>query len=492
LRSAGAAFLLSTIVAAILTPIIRRLAIRNGLLDHAIEARKIHGKPIPRLGGIAIVAAFYVPLIGMAIYATAVGQLFYAQMKSAAALMVGGLVIACLGVWDDVRGTGAAKKFAVQIALAVVLYFLGYRIDQIATPFGHPVSLGFLALPFTVLWVVGVINALNLIDGMDGLASGVALFAVGATFLIAFYRNDPLMMLLMACLGGGVLGFLFYNFNPASIFMGDTGSMFLGVILALSSIRTSQKSSTAVAILVPIVGLGLPIADTLAAIVRRAMSGRPLFRADKEHIHHRLLELGLSQRKAVLVLYVACVVLAGTALLLTFASSAQAALILAVLGLAFIVSMRRLGMLQFERAGEALERRRRNTRLRQAVRVARRQLTGGSGPEAVWQVVQSLQEPLDVTVVSLTINGARDVAVRHFATAPVPEDASGYCRVFEVQDDHQCLGELRLWWTDGRMKLDRDDEIGIELLCEYLADALAPAVEDVPHSRSKVRPAVRV
>jgi hypothetical protein len=149
-------------------------------------------------------------------------------------------------------------------------------------------------------------------------------------------------------------------------------------------------------------------------------------------------------------------------------------------------------MLQFERAGEALERRRRNSRLRQAIRAARRQLATSNGPEAVWQVVQALGEPLEVIVLSLSIKASHEVATRHFATAPIPEDASGYCRVFDILDEDQSLGELRLWWTDGRMKLDRDDEIGIELLCEYLADALRPTVEGVSHSPSKVRPAVRV
>jgi Glycosyl transferase family 4 len=163
-------------------------------------------------------------------------------------------------------------------------------------------ALGILALPFTVLWIVGVINAINLIDGLDGLdglAGGVALFVVATSFILAFSRHDVLVSLAMASLGGAVLGFLIFNFNPASIFMGDTGSMFLGFVLAAIAVKTSTKSGTTVAMLVPVIALGLPITDTLLARIRRAVLGRSLFDADKEHIHHRLMSrLGLRQWRA--------------------------------------------------------------------------------------------------------------------------------------------------------------------------------------------------
>ena len=173
--------------------------------------------------------------------------------------------------------------------MAGLLYKLGFRIDAIANPFGEPIALGWASLPFTMFWIVGVINALNLIDGLDGLAGGVALVAVITTFLVSLQRGHPLMMLFSAALAGAIVGFLFYNFNPASIFMGDTGSMFLGFVLAATAIQTNQKASTAVAVLIPAIALGLPIMDTLLAIGRRAVRGRPLFQADKEHIHHRLI-----------------------------------------------------------------------------------------------------------------------------------------------------------------------------------------------------------
>ena len=184
---------------------------------------------------------------------------------------------------------------------------------------------------------------MNLIDGLDGLAAGVGLFGVATTFVLAAMRGDPIMMLFMAALGGALVGFLFYNFNPASIFMGDTGSMFLGYVLAVGAVQTSQKSSTTVAILVPIVALGVPIADTLLAMLRRALRHRPMFSADRAHIHHKLLDLGLTQKQAVLVLYGVSILLGGTALLLTVASSVQSAVLLAAMGVLGFLGIRKLG-----------------------------------------------------------------------------------------------------------------------------------------------------
>jgi len=292
MRTSVVAFLLSLLCGTILTPIVRRLAHRYGALDHARSSRKIHGQPIPRLGGIAIVIAFYTPLVGLLLFQTGVGQLFYAERDHVIGLFAGGLSIAALGLYDDLRGANAWKKFLVQFAVAGLLYYLGFRIDVIANPLGSEIHLGWVSLPFTVFWIVGVINALNLIDGLDGLAGGVALVAITTTFLVSLQRGHPLMMLFTSALAGAIVGFLLYNFNPASIFMGDTGSMFLGFVLSATAIQTNQKSTTAVAVLIPAIALGLPIMDTLLAIARRALRGRPLFQADKEHIHHRLIAAG--------------------------------------------------------------------------------------------------------------------------------------------------------------------------------------------------------
>lgn len=334
-------FLLATVVAAILTPLVRHFAMRWGVLDNANEARKIHGQPIPRLGGIAIAAAFYLTLLAAELYNNALTSVVLGQPPRALGLLAGGVLIAALGVYDDVRGSGATRKFTVQLGVGAFVYFMGFRIDQITNPFGGPLNLGSLGLPFTLLWVVGVINAMNLIDGLDGLAGGVGLIAVVTNFLLALERGDHLMMLVSAAFGGAILGFLFYNFHPASIFMGDTGSMFLGFVLATTAIQTNQKASTTVTLLTPIVMLGLPIFDTLLAIARRAADGQPLFKADREHIHHRLLGLGLSHRQVTLFLYGVCICLASVALSLSYVNGTQAAALLAaVLGASYLLLLK--------------------------------------------------------------------------------------------------------------------------------------------------------
>src|SRR6188508_1639969 len=185
MKTAIVAFIVSMLCGTALTPLVRRLAHRYGALDHARSSRKIHGKPIPRLGGIAIVVAFYTPLVGLLIFQTGVGALFLAEREHVIGLFVGGLAIAALGLYDDLRGANAWKKFVVQFAVAGLLYKLGFRIDAIANPLGEPIGLGWASLPFTLFWIVGIVNALNLIDGLDGLAGGVALVAVITTFLVA-------------------------------------------------------------------------------------------------------------------------------------------------------------------------------------------------------------------------------------------------------------------------------------------------------------------
>jgi UDP-GlcNAc:undecaprenyl-phosphate GlcNAc-1-phosphate transferase len=261
----------------------------------------------------------------------------------AVAFLAGGAAICALGLFDDIRGSGAGIKFLAQFGIAGALYYAGFRINELSLPFVGTVTLGPLSLLFTMVWIVGIINAMNLIDGLDGLAAGVGLFAVATTFALAATRGDAIMTLFMAALAGALLGFLFYNFNPASIFMGDTGSMFLGYVLAVGAVQTSQKSSTAVAILVPIVALGVPIADTMLAMIRRIVRHRPMFSADRAHIHHKLLDLGLSQKQAVLILYAVSILLGGVALLLTVASSLQSAILLGTMGVLAFAGVRKLG-----------------------------------------------------------------------------------------------------------------------------------------------------
>ncbi len=205
-KTAVAAFVLALVIAALLTPNLRRFAEARGLLDQPNDSRRLHRRAVPRIGGVGVVAAFYAPLVGLLFYETGLGRLFYEKALWGFSLLVGGLVIAALGFYDDLRGANAWQKFTIQFAVAAGLYFCGYRIEQISLP-GGAIELGLFALPLTLLWIVGVINAMNLIDGLDGLAGGVALCAVLTNLVVAMVRSESIMTLCMAALAGALIGF---------------------------------------------------------------------------------------------------------------------------------------------------------------------------------------------------------------------------------------------------------------------------------------------
>lgn len=469
MRTAAVAFVLAVLVGAALTPVVREAALRLGFLDHGLSSRKVHGKPIPRLGGLAIVLAFFAPLAALFFVNSDVGRQLWSDARSALALFAGGAAIAALGLFDDLKGSRASAKLLVQFAVAAGMYWAGYRIDQLSQPFGAPIQLGLFALPFTMLWFAGVINAMNLIDGLDGLAGGVALIAVSTIFTLAVVQGNPLMLLFTATLGGAILGFLFYNFNPATIFMGDTGSMFLGFILAATSIKTSQKSTAAVAIVVPILALGIPISDTLLAMGRRAFRGAPLFSADRGHIHHRLMDRGLSQRQAVLVIYVGAALFGAAALAVSFSKGPATAVVLTVVAALAFVALRALGFLDLTKAQAALVDRRLNRDMRTAVRRAGERLIQARDPEAVWTVVREVAPAFGAVGVGLTLARPGSRRWSHgLDDLPASALRARYGLIAERPGDEH----VDLAWTDGRETVHRDVEIAIELLCEHVTAAL--------------------
>lgn len=470
------AFLVSLMVALVLTLLVRNRAVAWGWLDQANSSRKVHVRPIPRLGGIGIVGGFFAPLCALFLVDSGVGYHFRSHTELVAGLFIGGALIAALGLYDDLRGTGARLKFTVQLAVALGLYALDFRIEVIANPFGPELSLGVLSLPFTVLWVVGVINALNLIDGLDGLAGGVAFFGVATNFILALSRGDVLLCLLMAALAGAILGFLVFNFNPASIFMGDTGSMFLGFVLAAVAIKTSTKSGTTVAMLVPVMALGLPIMDTLLAMVRRSLLGRPMFSADKEHIHHRVMSrLVLSHRATVLVLYGLCGLFTLTALGLNFANSAQSAMLLCGMGVVIVVMMRKLGYLDLRRAADVQQVRQRNIRLRSLVKDVTRAVRAAPSLQDVWGALRPLAEAMEVSRQELRIqrvSGGLTEGIVFETQRPAGTEVPFEVHI-DVKDDEQVLGSLLLVWRDGRSAINRDEELALEVVADAVAERAA-------------------
>jgi len=309
--SAGATFTL--------TPLVRNEARRRGWLDCPDGHRKLHRLPVPRLGGVAVFGGFGLGALLVQWLDPAGG----ADGRGLLHLMIASLLVLVVGVVDDVRGTRPATKLVVQTAAAAYLFFNGYGIESLSNPIdGAPFPLGVLALPLTLLWFVGVSNAFNLIDGLDGLASGVGLFATTTLFVAALLNRHWETALLAAALAGALLGFLRYNTSPASIFLGDSGALFVGFALAGLAVRGHMKSSTAIAVTAPLLALALPLLDAGIVMVRRLLSGQRLFEARVDHIHHRLVRGGLAPNQVVILLY-AVAAFFGAASLLTVSSRSQ-------------------------------------------------------------------------------------------------------------------------------------------------------------------------
>jgi UDP-GlcNAc:undecaprenyl-phosphate GlcNAc-1-phosphate transferase len=338
-------FVLSLALSLFFTPVVRRLATKHQVFDHPSE-RKVHKNPIPRVGGIAIFFAFFLPFFSSIFYPSGVLGLLVFDNKMIG-LICGASLVFGLGLLDDLRNLNHKIKFVVQGLAALIAYVSGIKIALIALPGTEGWALGWLALPVTVFWFLLVINAINLIDGLDGLAAGVSFFTAMVLLVLCATNGRLLIAMGLASLGGAALGFLRYNFNPASIFMGDGGSYFLGYMLAGLSVLGSIKSQATVTILIPIIALGLPLIDTVFAPIRRFVIGQRLFKPDGEHFHHRLLRYGLTQRRAVLILYGITLCLGGLSLGLVHARDDRAALILLLVGAAVIFAIRKLGYLEY-------------------------------------------------------------------------------------------------------------------------------------------------
>lgn len=294
------AFAVALVVGLVVTPLVRLAANELNLLDQP-GGRKVHLVPIPRLGGLAMVVAFGAAVGVATVVSPDLGAVGGVRPNRAPAILAGVALILVVGLVDDIRGMRAAAKLLLQVGIAVFAWSMGLMIDRLSFPWGI-VDLQGVSLLVTVAWIVGVINAINLIDGLDGLAAAVVLSTLGAFGLLAAVDGVDPTLPIIAATGGAAAGFLAYNLPPASIIMGDTGSMFLGFVVAAVGISLTRDGIITQPPWVPIVALAVPIADTVWAVVRRTARGDPLLAADRGHIHHQLLRIGLSQRDAMLLL----------------------------------------------------------------------------------------------------------------------------------------------------------------------------------------------
>jgi UDP-GlcNAc:undecaprenyl-phosphate GlcNAc-1-phosphate transferase len=307
------AFAVALIVAFFATPIARKIAVNIGAVNIPKDNRRVHKKPMALMGGLAIIAGFV--LASLYSFATKDVNTFtgFLIKPKTLGILIGVFIIIVLGIVDDIKALRARIKFPIQLVAAIIVVATGTRITAISKPFQETVALhpsmmyvlgDILAFVISIIWIVGMTNAINLIDGLDGLAAGVSGIAAITLYIVAVIRRQDDIAIISVSLVGAIAGFLPYNFNPAKIFMGDTGATFLGFILAVISIEGTMKSVTALAVAIPILVLGLPIFDTFFAIFRRILHGKPIGEADRGHLHHRLLDMGLSHRMAVISLYI--------------------------------------------------------------------------------------------------------------------------------------------------------------------------------------------
>lgn len=348
----------SILVSAVLTYLVRNAALRRGWARGPESGRHVHDRPIPRIGGVAI-------------YATCLGMLWlfctvsilrgtYSHYKFGLLRDILGpaTMLFLVGAYDDLKGMSAWSKLTCQAAAGLWFFLCGHSaITGLRIPGLSPVAYTVVSALATVVWVLWISNAFNLIDGLDGLAAGSALFSLMTLLVLGFIYQNRETVLACVILGGAVVGFLRYNFNPATIFLGDCGSLFLGFSLSALAIGGHHaKAPTLVSIAVPIVSFGLPIVETLVSVIRRFLSGQPIFNADRDHIHHRLLRMGLSHRQVVIVLYSVSGMLALLSLFLVYPNLHAFGVVMAVIGLVLIIGIQKLGYPEFNEIGRLAQR----------------------------------------------------------------------------------------------------------------------------------------
>lgn len=327
----GLSALISFLIALATTPIVKMFAEQVGAIDVPTEARRVHDHPIPRMGGLAIFFGF---IIGVILFADITNQV--------KGILIGSIIIVVMGAIDDIMNLPPLVKLAVQIVAAAVAIYYGIVIHVVTNPaFLQNYAMfntGKLAIPLTILWIVGCTNAVNLIDGLDGLACGVSVISSLTMLAVALMVAEGNVAIILSALVGGCLGFLPYNLNPAKLFMGDTGSQLLGYVLATVSVMGMFKYYAIVTFVVPVLALAIPLSDTTFAFVRRLMKGQSPFHADRGHFHHRLLDMGLSQKQAVAILYSISAII-GLAAVVLASNWGILRVILAILAFAIALSL---------------------------------------------------------------------------------------------------------------------------------------------------------
>lgn len=480
-------FLASLAVSALITPWVQSIAVAHGWIAPPASRRHLHTQPLPRLGGVAICIAFLASLVVL----IPISKLTHTSFpgRNLLGILLPALIVFLLGVYDDVRPLQAKSKIAVQSVAAILLYFGGFGIH-----YSVPFLGGFLAkaigLPLTIFWVLLITNAFNLIDGLDGLAAGSALLSSMAIFATSLSGHNELVAVLAIALAGASLGFLPFNFYPASIFMGDSGSLFMGFLLSALALAGGQKAASMAGVAIPILIFGLPILDVTLAVVRRFLRGQSLFRGDADHIHHKLMKRGLSQPRAVLVLYAVTAAFGSISLLLLHGERWLVPIVLAV-GIGVCAGVRQLHYAEFSRVSVAFQSASQHRQIvadQRNIRRATESLKSCTDFGAICLVLQKALQPIGFEGILLKNqgNGHLPASLLH----PLQYDSEGRLLYSwsdrKTDDPRRCQCHLELVISSHptlvghissfRMSPEEDFQLGLDILSEDFRTALSNAI----------------
>ena len=471
-----ALFLIAVFASLVITPIVRRLCERFNLLDVPLDDRRMHKKAIPRLGGVGIFLAVVISLSTLPLVDNLLTQALGPHKTEFFKLLIPATLVLCLGIYDDLRGANATVKFAALALIAGLFFWMGGRIEALAIPFVGTVHFPpAVAFAVTVLWLVGITNAFNLIDGMDGLASGAALFSSLVILIFSFTSETYFMIVIALVLCGALTGFLRYNFNPASIFLGDSGALFVGFMLAALSVLGTHKATTAVAVITPILGFGLPVVDT------------GVYQGDSEHIHHMLLARGWSQRQVALVLYGVCAAFGLLAMLFTQTSSPVMGFMLFVIVVAVIFGVGRLRYHEVDELKAGVKRNVADRRIRVAnnIRVRRASLAVSKASNLA-ELLHSISQMLEfgefahaeVCLGSTTNTGANERALKtkfkghEIKGAELQNGRIAWSWKRDEADTQKVVGSQHFWSVRLPLGTNGEDYGWINLYREFTSEPL--------------------
>ena len=439
-------YLGSTLLALVVTPAVIWLARRIKAVD-APSVRKVHLNPVPRIGGVAIFISVICLILPALFLQNVIGDKFQDIQLKIITLLATATFVFLVGLVDDIRGLRARMKLIAELFAATIVCAVGIRIQSVTVADWLTLNFGLFSWPLTLLWIVGITNAVNLSDGLDGLAAGISAIACGVIAILAIHGGQAVMAVLMLAMLGSLSGFLVFNFSPAKIFMGDCGSLFLGFTIATASVMCASKSSALVGLVLPMLALGIPIFDTLFSMLRRFLERRSVFSADRRHFHHRLLALGLTQRHVVLVIYALTALAAGLGMFMMLTRNVQSLVVLFCVLILLLLVFRVVGSVRLRETVAGLQKKYALSQHRREERIgfedAQLHFRDARTFDQWWQAVCEAAQQMDLAWVSLKTKD-KDGTVRTevWRLADAPPDMSDLVIMNIPVRDHPTAGPM--------------------------------------------------